>query len=78
MPGRGRGNWEMRGGKAVVVTPAVEEKVTEVPKRRLERELQRTERRKAAAEQQLADAQAEVDDLTAHEAELKALIDQVE
>jgi hypothetical protein len=71
-------NWELRDGKAVMITPAVEEKVTEVPKKHLERELAQTTRRKEAAAAEVAEAQAKLDELTAHESEIQALIDQMD
>jgi septal ring factor EnvC (AmiA/AmiB activator) len=78
MPGRkSNQKWEVRDGKPVVTTPAVEATTQEVPVKRLEREIARTARRREQVEAQLAELQTEVDDLKAHEAEVQAVLDQV-
>jgi len=70
--------WEVKNGKAVLVTPAKEEKSQEVPIRQLDREIERAARRKEQLTQALARAQAEYDEGVAYEAELTALRAQVE
>ena len=76
---RGMGNrkWEIQDGKPVIVTPAVEAKVEQMPVKRLDREIERTGRRKEQVKAQLDQVQAEYDELVTHEEELKALREQI-
>jgi hypothetical protein len=66
-------NWDVKGGKLVIETPAVAATSEELPVARLDKEITRAERRKTRAEADLATAQTAFDEATAYEAELKAL-----
>jgi hypothetical protein len=70
--------WDVKNGKAVLVTPAVEEASEEVPVARLNREIARATRRKEALQQALARAQAEYDEAAQYETELVAIRDSVD
>lgn len=69
----GNQKWEVKNGKAMLVTPAVAAKSEEVPVARLDRQIERVGQRKARAAETLAAAQKEYDELVSYETELKAL-----
>jgi len=70
---RGNQKWDVKNGKAVLVTPAVAAKSEEVPVQRLDRQIERVGQQKARAAEALAAMQAQFNELEAYEAELVAL-----
>lgn len=70
---RGPQKWDVKNGKVVMVTPAVEAKSEEIPVERLDRQIERIGHRKERAQEALTAAQAEYDELVKFETELKAL-----
>lgn len=73
MPGMRAQKWDVKNGKPVIVTPAVAAKSEEVPVERLDRQIERIGQRKARAAEAVAAAQAELTEIEAYEAELKAV-----
>jgi chromosome segregation ATPase len=74
---RSNQQWDVKDGKPVLVTPAVQAASETIPVKRLDREIERTAHRKEQAKAALDAAQTEYDELEKYEADLKALRAQV-